>query len=76
MSLPTFDGRQSGDIRFQFRTTATSGLFLRNDGIGKDFIEVRLVTNRVVNFRYDVGNGIQVSDEIRKCPACVVLSLI
>merc|ERR1719259_1537276 len=59
LSLPTFDGRQSGDIRFQFRTTATSGLFLRNDGIGKDFIEVRLVTNRVVNFRYDVGNGIQ-----------------
>jgi len=59
LTLPTFPGRQSGDIRFQFRTTATSGLFLRNDGVGKVFIEVRLVTNRVVVFRYDVGNGIQ-----------------
>jgi len=42
VEFPTFDAAASGDIRFQFMTTAMNGIFLQNTG-QYDFIEVRLV---------------------------------
>lgn len=41
IEFPTFDGATSGDIRFQFRTTAMQGIILQNTG-PFDFIEVQL----------------------------------
>ena len=42
IEFPTFDAATSGDIRFQFRTTAENGIFLQNIGVSH-FIEVKLV---------------------------------
>ena len=42
IEFPTFDAATSGDIRFQFRTTAENGIFLQNIG-DSHFIEVKLV---------------------------------
>ncbi len=42
IEFPTFDAATSGDIRFQFRTTAENGIFLQNTG-QSHFIEVKLV---------------------------------
>ena len=42
IEFPTFDAATSGDIRFQFKTTAENGIFLQNTGLSH-FIEVKLV---------------------------------
>ena len=42
IEFPTFEGATSGDIRFQFKTTQESGIFLQNTGT-YHFIEVKLV---------------------------------
>jgi len=42
IEFPTFDAGASGDIRFQFMTTAMDGILLQNTG-QFDFIEVRIV---------------------------------
>ena len=42
IEFPTFDAATSGDIRFQFKTTAENGIFLQNTG-ESHFIEVKLV---------------------------------
>jgi len=42
IQFPTFKAGASGDIRFQFMTTAMDGILLQNTG-KFDFIEVRLV---------------------------------
>ena len=42
ISFPTFKAGASGDIRFQFMTTAMDGILVQNTG-PFDFIEVRLV---------------------------------
>ena len=42
VELPTFNAATSGDIRYQFKTTAFEGIFLQNTG-KFDFIEVKLV---------------------------------
>ncbi len=42
IEFPTFDASTSGDIRFQFRTTAENGIFLQNTGVAH-FVEVKLV---------------------------------
>ena len=41
INLPTFDAATSGDIRFQFKTTAPDGIFLMNTG-ETNFIELKL----------------------------------
>ena len=48
IEFPTFDSTTSGDIRFQFKTTATDGIFLVNTG-PLDFIEVKLVCEYYTN---------------------------
>ena len=42
ITFPTFEGRTSGDIRFQFKTTQMNGILLQNTG-NFHFIEVKLV---------------------------------
>ena len=42
LQFPTFQAGASGDIRFQFMTTAMDGIILQNTG-QFDFIEVRIV---------------------------------
>lgn len=42
IEFPTFNAATSGDIRFQFMTTAMNGIFLQCTGT-YDFVEVRLV---------------------------------
>jgi contactin associated protein-like 2 len=67
IEFPTFDAAASGDIRFQFMTTATNGIFLQNTG-AFDFIEVRLVFGNIIQFRFDVGNGIQTLEQMTAYP--------
>ena len=42
IEFPTFDAATSGDIRFQFKTTAENGVFLQNTG-RFHFIEIKLL---------------------------------
>jgi len=42
IQFPTFEAGASGDIRFQFMTTAMDGILVQNTG-RFDFIEVRLL---------------------------------
>ena len=42
VEFPPFNAATSGDIRFEFRTTAYDGIFLQNTGTF-DFIEIKLV---------------------------------
>jgi len=67
VEFPTFDAKASGDIRFQFMTTAMNGIFLQNTGL-YDFIEVRLVFGNIIQFRFDVGNGIQTLEKMTAYP--------
>jgi contactin associated protein-like 2 len=67
IEFPTFDAKTSGDIRFQFMTTTSNGIFLQNTG-PYDFIEVRLVFGNIIQFRFDVGNGIQTLEKMTAYP--------
>lgn len=58
LELPTYPGTHSGDIRFQMKTTATDGIIFQNTG-PYSFLEVRIVFGNIIQFRFDVGNGIQ-----------------
>ncbi|XP_071101429.1 neurexin-4-like [Haliotis cracherodii] len=59
LEFATFEAENAGDIWYQFRTTSTDGVMVHNVG-PRDFIEVRLSQGDTVQFRYDVGNGVQV----------------
>ncbi|XP_041371694.1 neurexin-4-like [Gigantopelta aegis] len=59
LQFATFEAKNAGDIWFQFRTTATDGVMIHNTGI-QDFIEIRLFQTDKIQFRFNVGNGIQV----------------
>ncbi|KAK3612149.1 hypothetical protein CHS0354_016528 [Potamilus streckersoni] len=61
LEFATFEGDRAGDIWFQFKTTAENGVLIHNTGdTENDFIQVRLVYGDTMQFRYNVGNGIQV----------------
>jgi len=67
IELPTYTGIVTGDIRFQFRTTVLNGIILQNTG-QLNFIEVRLVFGNIIQFRFDVGNGIQTLEKMTAYP--------
>ena len=61
IEVPEFEPTLAGDIRFQFRTRSTSGIFLQKVGnLTADLIEVKLLTPREIAFRYSAGSGVQV----------------
>lgn len=61
LEFPTFEGDKAGDIWFQFKTTAMTGVFVHDTGeTEQDMIQIRLVNGKIIQFRYNVGNGIQV----------------
>ncbi|XP_013388250.1 neurexin-4 [Lingula anatina] len=67
LEFDTLKASESWDIRFQFKTTATTGIFIKNTG-ASDFIEVRLITANTIYFRFDVGTGIQTLAKITSFP--------
>ncbi|WAR06589.1 NRX4-like protein [Mya arenaria] len=61
LEFPTFEGDKAGDIWFQFKTTAPDGIMIHDTGeTENDFIQIRMINGDTVQFRYNVGNGIQV----------------
>ncbi|KAL4229221.1 biological adhesion [Mactra antiquata] len=61
LQFPTFEGDKAGDIWFQFKTTATDGVMIHDTGdTENDFIQIRMINGDTIQFRYNVGNGIQV----------------
>ncbi|RNA34413.1 neurexin-4 isoform X2, partial [Brachionus plicatilis] len=53
-------GRMAVDVRFQFRTSVTSGILVQKVGnFSGDLIEVKLLTAREIAFRYSAGSGVQ-----------------
>jgi len=67
LEFPPFDAVTSGDVRFQFKTTAENGIFLQNTG-RYHFIEVKLLFGNTLHFRFDVGNGIQTLEKTTAYP--------
>ncbi|XP_062588516.1 neurexin-4-like [Saccostrea cucullata] len=57
--LSTFEAEPSGDIWFQFKTTAFDGIMVHQSG-KPDFIKIAIANGNTVQFSYDVGNGAQV----------------
>ena len=60
---PIWHPRTSFDIRFEFRTTATEGVFVHMVS-GPYFFMVRLYGGSTVEFRYDVGHGVYVVERM------------
>lgn len=61
LEFPTFEGDRAGDIWFQFKTTAMDGVMIHDTGrTENDFIQIRMINGDTIQFRYNVGNGIQV----------------
>ncbi|KFM64432.1 Neurexin-4, partial [Stegodyphus mimosarum] len=56
IDLPTFDMGHSGDIYFQFKTTAENGVLVNSRG-PTDYIKVMLVEGDQIQFQYHAGNG-------------------
>ncbi|XP_040612099.1 contactin-associated protein-like 3 isoform X2 [Mesocricetus auratus] len=56
LHFPTFHGELTADVRFLFKTTVSSGVFMENLGI-TDFIRLELSAPTEVTFSFDVGNG-------------------
>ncbi|XP_047382680.1 contactin-associated protein-like 3 isoform X4 [Sciurus carolinensis] len=56
LHFPTFHGELTADVRFFFKTTVPSGVFMENLGI-TDFIRIELQSPTEVTFSFDVGNG-------------------
>ena len=45
LEFPTFEGDKAGDIWFQFKTTAMTGVFVHDTGeTDQDSIQIRLVS--------------------------------
>ena len=45
LEFPTFEGDKAGDIWFQFKTTAMTGVFVHDTGeTEQDMIQIRLVS--------------------------------
>ncbi|KAL5009720.1 hypothetical protein ScPMuIL_012025 [Solemya velum] len=65
LEFGTFEAENSGDIWFQFKTTARDGVMIHNTG-PRDFIQVRILNGDTIQFSYDVGNGIQVLEHDTK----------
>lgn len=61
LEFPTFEGDKAGDIWFQFKTTAMDGVMIHDTGdTENDFIQIRMINGDTIQFRWNVGNGIQV----------------
>jgi contactin associated protein-like 2 len=61
LQVNEFDSRMACDIRFQFRTRSEAGIFIQKIGnMTGDLIEVKLITPRVIAFRYSAGSGVEV----------------
>lgn len=61
LEFATFEGDKAGDIWFQFKTTATDGVMIHDTGdTENDFIQIKMINGDTIQFRYNVGNGIQV----------------
>ncbi|XP_067118994.1 neurexin-4 isoform X3 [Centruroides vittatus] len=56
IELPTFDFGHSGDIYFQFKTTAKNGVFVHIRG-PVDFIKIVLVEEDHIQFQYRAGHS-------------------
>lgn len=56
IELPTFDFGHSGDIYFQFKTTAKNGVFVHIRG-PVDFIKIDLVEEDHIQFQYRAGHS-------------------
>ncbi|GIX99848.1 neurexin-4 [Caerostris darwini] len=56
IDLPNFDMGHSGDIYFQFKTTAENGVFVNSRG-PTDYIKIMLVEGDQIQFQYHAGNG-------------------
>lgn len=56
INYPTFDMGHSGDIYFEFRTSAETGVFVHSIG-PTDYIKVALVGGDQIQFNYYAGNG-------------------
>lgn len=54
VDLPTFDMGHSGDIYFQFKTTAENGVLIHSKG-PTDYIQVKLVEGSQIKFLYYAG---------------------
>ncbi|XP_022697200.1 neurexin-4-like [Varroa jacobsoni] len=57
IEIPRFNWAHSGDIYFQFRTTAENGILVHSKGY-QDFIKVVLVGGDQIQFQYQAGNGL------------------
>ncbi|XP_042898016.1 neurexin-4 isoform X2 [Parasteatoda tepidariorum] len=56
IDLPTFDMGHSGDIYFQFKTTAQNGVLVSSRG-PTDYIKIMLIEGDQIQFQYQGGNG-------------------
>lgn len=56
IDLPTFDMGHSGDIYFQFKTTAENGVLVHSRG-PTDYIKIMLVEGDQIKFQFHAGNG-------------------
>ncbi|KAL0271077.1 UNVERIFIED_CONTAM: hypothetical protein PYX00_008294 [Menopon gallinae] len=56
INLPTFDMGHSGDIYFEFKTTAKDAVILHSTG-PTDYIRVSIITGNRVQFEYQAGSG-------------------
>ncbi|KAM5228225.1 contactin-associated protein-like 3 isoform 2-T2 [Ctenodactylus gundi] len=56
LHFPTFHGEITADVRFFFKTTVSSGVFMENLGV-TDFMRMELRAPTEVTFSFDVGNG-------------------
>ena len=60
IELPTFDMGLSGDIYFEFKTTAEKTMIIiHSQGDNGDFIKVSLIGGNHIQFEYDSGKGPQ-----------------
>ena len=52
LEFPTFEGDKAGDIWFQFKTTAMTGVFVHDTGeTEQDMIQIRLVSKSAYESR-------------------------
>ncbi|EEB13815.1 Contactin-associated protein 1 precursor, putative [Pediculus humanus corporis] len=56
INLPTFDIGHSGDIYFEFKTTAKDAVLLHSTG-PTDYIKLSITTGNRIQFEYQAGSG-------------------
>jgi contactin associated protein-like 2 len=56
INLPTFDMGHSGDIYFEFKTTADNAVIVHSRG-PTDYIKISIIGGDQLQFQYQAGSG-------------------